>query len=610
MSTTFNVSESGLVKRGAGRLKGMVINSHNAGTVKITDGVEAGTNAVGTFTSTGALAAATHATSEIVSSGVAVPATHAVTVFTSGGTQFKDAVKASAILTSNGSQPTAGQAVVLGDITYTFVALGGAMVNTSTAVNVPLGNTTTETMNNLYNAFLYNPLVDTVRTSGLVITLTAKTAGAAGNTIAATENSATLDFDGANTTLTGGLSAETVTIGTRVYTFKDAITSTASATACEVKIGVDVETSLMNLRKAINNTGTPGLEYSFVNIPDANVVAPASDATTVTLRGRVPGLSLNTVATTETCADASFADTTLGGGTGASDAGVTTGAATITIDTTVYTFVDALSETYGAVAVPFQVLAGANAAAALDNFKSAINATGTPGTEYSTGTTAHPKVVATTNTDTVQTIRARVVGAGYNAIATTETFANWEWADTTLGGGTGNSDAGITTANATFTIGTRTYTFVVELTETLTGVAVADQILYVTSVAVALDNMKKAINGTGVAGTDYSTGTLPNADVIATTNANDSQVVQARLAGAVGNAIVTTETIANHAWGAGTLATGAGPTSTVMFNTMTLSAVATTGERYVDFKDAEFTKGLFVTIGGTAADLTFEVDTL
>ena len=47
-----------------------------------------------------------------------------------------------------------------------------------------------------------------------------------------------------------------------------------------------------------------------------------------------------------------------------------------------------------------------------------------------------------------------------------------------------------------------------------------------------------------------------------------------------------------------------------MFNTMTLSAVATTGERYVDFKDAEFTKGLFVTIGGTAADLTFEVDTL
>ena len=120
--------------------------------------------------------------------------------------------------------------------------------------------------------------------------------------------------------------------------------------------------------------------------------------------------------------------------------------------------------------------------------------------------------------------------------------------------------------------------------------------------------MKKAINQTGIAGTDYSTGTTANADVVATTNANDSQVVVARLAGTVGNAIATTETIANHAWGAGVLGSGTGATASVLANTITLSAVATTGERFIDFEDAEFNRGLYITIGGTAADLTVMVD--
>ena len=43
---------------------------------------------------------------------------------------------------------------------------------------------------------------------------------------------------------------------------------------------------------------------------------------------------------------------------------------------------------------------------------------------------------------------------------------------------------------------------------------------------------------------------------------------------------------------------------TVMFNTMTFSAVATTGERFIPFFGARFLKGAYATIGGTA-DLTF-----
>jgi len=42
---------------------------------------------------------------------------------------------------------------------------------------------------------------------------------------------------------------------------------------------------------------------------------------------------------------------------------------------------------------------------------------------------------------------------------------------------------------------------------------------------------------------------------------------------------------------------------TVIVNTITFSAVATTGERFIPLFDAAFTTGLYVTIGGTA-DLT------
>jgi hypothetical protein len=588
-----NITESGVVKTKAGKLAGVVINSHSSGTLKLVDGLEGGAAATGTLTSTGAMVAATHATSKITSSGAMVAGTHAVSVFT-GSANFLEGVKASAILTSDQTQPTAGKVVVVGDITYTFVALGTASTNGATACNVALGNNTAETMNNLYQALLSNPKVDTVKTSTYVITVTAKTAGVAGNSIAATEDDSHLDWDGSNTTLTGGVAADTITIGTTVYTPKFFPTEIN-----HFQIGSTLTASLVNLKNAINATST-------------QVRAVASDATTVTVRGIVPGTSLNTVATTETCVAGSWPDTTLGGGTGASDAGVTTGAATVTIGTTVYTVVDELSETYGATAVAYQVKKGAAEANMLDNLKLAINGGAGVGTLYSTGTVAHPDVIATANTDTTQIIVARTVGGddfttAINALPTTETMANTAWADSTLGGGTGDSNPAVTTAAATFTIGTRTYTFVTELSETSGASAVADQVYYVTSVPVALDNMKLAINQTGIAGTNYSTGTYKNADVIATTNANDSQVVVARKIGTGGNAIVTTDTLANTAWGAGTLASGTGLDGEVICNTITFSAVATTGERFIPFYDTDFNNGLYVTIGGTA-DITLFVD--
>lgn len=278
---------------------------------------------------------------------------------------------------------------------------------------------------------------------------------------------------------------------------------------------------------------------------------------------------------------------------------------TVTINTTVYTFKTDLT---GAEGLPYEVLIGANAAASLDNLKLAINATGTAGVEYGWGTVAHPTVIATTNTDTVQTIVARVPGTTPNTYPTTETAATLSWADTTLGGGTGVSDPGVTTAGATFTIGDRTYTAVLQLSEASGAAAIADQILWVTSEAVFLDNIKLAINGTGLAGTDYSTGTTPHGQVFATTNGATTQVFVARELGTAGNSIATTETMANYSFTSTVMASGTGTTGNVLFNTLTFSAVATTGERYIELGNVAFNRGLLAVVGGTSADLTLIYD--
>jgi hypothetical protein len=588
-----NITETGVIKTTQGILSGMYVNSTNAGTISFIDGYETGAAAVGTLTSTGAMTPASHGQTELTSSGAMVAGTHAVTVFTGTG-NFQEGVKASGYITCDGTQPTAGKVVVLGDITYTFVAFGAASTNTSTACDVPLGASATGTMNNLYNSMLYNPKVDVVKTSALVITATAKSVGTAGNSIAATEDDSHLDWDGSNTTLTGGVAADTITIGTTVYTAK-----AVPSAAYDFAIGSTLALSLANLVNAIQ-----GDNCYAGTVAHTQVVVAASDATTITLRGRVPGTSLNAVATTETCANASFPDTTLGGGTGASDAGVTTAGATVTIGSQVYTVVDELSETYGAAAIAYQVKKGVAEANMLDNLKLAVNGTASGvGTLYSTGTVAHPYLIATTNTDTVQTFVSRTVGnaaatAVINGLATTETMTNTAFADSTFGGGTGNSNPAVTSDDALMTIDTVTYTFVDALSETSGAAAVANQILHGAAAANALDNMKLAINATGVVGTNYSTGTIAHPTVIATTNAADSQVVQAKLVGTGGNSIVTTDTLGNFAWGAATLASGTGKTGKVITGTIT-PAIG-----YHNLGNTNFNTGLYATIGGTALNVT------
>lgn len=123
-----------------------------------------------------------------------------------------------------------------------------------------------------------------------------------------------------NTNVSDG---NTVTIGTTVYTFKTALTTANH----DVLIGADADTSLLNLIRAINYTGTPGTNYIGVTFnPDVSAASSVtSHAFAVTARS--VGTAGNSIATTKVGATLSWGAATLAGGVNAA----TTGAAVIIV---------------------------------------------------------------------------------------------------------------------------------------------------------------------------------------------------------------------------------------------------------------------------------------
>lgn len=99
-------------------------------------------------------------------------------------------------------------------------------------------------------------------------------------------------------------------------------------------------------------------------------------------------------------------------------------------------------------------------------------------------------------------------------------------------------------------------------------------------------NLYRAINDSGVAGVDYSTALEPHPTVQAwSATLSGGLRVKARIEGIAGNAIVTTETGANMAWGAGTLTGGGAPF---------LSVVPTPAD--IGVIDVKFVSGFVVVI--------------
>lgn len=121
--------------------------------------------------------------------------------------------------------------------------------------------------------------------------------------------------------------------------------------------------------------------------------------------------------------------------------------------------------------------------------------------------------------------------------------------------GTLTSDATAPSDGDTVQVGSVIYTY----KTALSSPAVANEVLIGASAAVALDNLKLAINAGAGAGSEYSTGTVVHPTVTATTNTNTTQVVAANNWGTEWNDEPTLENSTHLSWGATTLTGGVAP---------------------------------------------------
>lgn len=111
--------------------------------------------------------------------------------------------------------------------------------------------------------------------------------------------------------------ADTVTIGTFTYRFKDTMTQ-----AYDVKRdGTTADTTMGYLIKAINGTGTPGTEYFAGTMLNPYVTAGTLTAHAFTVTSRDTNVNAD-IATTETSGQLSFTSTTLKAGTAGVNGGI------------------------------------------------------------------------------------------------------------------------------------------------------------------------------------------------------------------------------------------------------------------------------------------------
>lgn len=202
---------------------------------------------------------------------------------------------------------------------------------------------------------------------------------------------------------------ERVSIEGVTYTFR-----ATPAVAYDVDIGASAAASLDNLKAAINDSGTEGTTYGTGTVAHPLVTATDNADTTQEVAAKRFGTYANSYLTATTGANAAWDGTSFADGTP------------------------------GVEPVLFEVVLTGTAATELDNFKAAVNDSGTEGTTYSTGTYAHPQVTATTNTDTTQVVQARdftVTNAGIATTDPTDDGSVISWGAATLASGTADQNA-------------------------------------------------------------------------------------------------------------------------------------------------------------------------
>lgn len=189
------------------------------------------------------------------------------------------------------------------------------------------------------------------------------------------------------------------------------------------------------------------------------------------------------------------------------------------------------------------------------------NAVGITPSNYPNDSKLEQKVLymeknGTTYTETLGTQTFTIAGADVSA-GDTITIGNRTYTfRTALTGvkatGLITSDATAPSDGDTVSIEGVTYTF----RTALSNPAQINEVLIGGSAAVALDNLKIAINASGgTIGTEYSLGTVAHPLVTATTNTNTTQVVEAKDYGTRANQYSLGETSSHLAWGASKMGT-------------------------------------------------------
>lgn len=102
---------------------------------------------------------------------------------------------------------------------------------------------------------------------------------------------------------------ETITIGSKTYTWQTTLTNVDG----NIAIGASLAISQQNLIDAINLTGTPGTQYAAAMVEHAQVSADTVwSANALIITAKTGGVAGNSIATTDTCANGSFDAATLG----------------------------------------------------------------------------------------------------------------------------------------------------------------------------------------------------------------------------------------------------------------------------------------------------------
>jgi hypothetical protein len=123
----------------------------------------------------------------------------------------------------------------------------------------------------------------------------------------------------ASTTLTASANpanGDTVTLGTKVYTFQTVLTNVDG----NVKLGATAALTLQNLFCAVNlNGGVPGTDYAAAMTQHPTVYAETLTPTVIRVRAKTGGTAGNAIASTKTGTALAFGGATLSNGVASFD---------------------------------------------------------------------------------------------------------------------------------------------------------------------------------------------------------------------------------------------------------------------------------------------------